>query len=225
MFTINVRGEPGAPADTSLVLLPTVAKLQESDPTEDVLLIRDEVANMVWGIEKTIPLATGETKPGMEAARETLAFDEAQLAGRLGGLLPTPPAARAPIRYRVMSTVPENWIPFIPVHVPGSNRQIQLQRAALPRILEGDPDPPVKVRPRTRLLREGLEGTPPQSYLLFEEEVPRAGTRVFECYERTRWTDGRVYLWLRVRRQTGRGEGSSGLRFDELVDVPVRGAP
>jgi hypothetical protein len=220
MFTINVRGQPDAPADATLLLLPTAAKLQESDPTEDVLLIRDEVANMVWGIERSVPVATGDTERGIEAARETLAFYQAQLdAG--GGPPPPPPAANAPISYRVMSTVPENWIPFIPVHVDGSNREIQLQRAAMPRILEGDPNPPAKVTPRTRLLRQGLDNAPPEPYFVFEEEVPRAGTRLYECYQRTRWTDGRVYLWLRVRRQTGRGEGSSGLRFDELVDVPV----
>jgi hypothetical protein len=53
-----------------------------------------------------------------------------------------------------------------------------------------------------------------------EEEVPRAGTRLLQACERTRGTDGRVYVWLRVRRQTGRGEGSSGLRFDEITDAP-----
>src|SRR5207248_9414043 len=107
MFTINVRGQDGAPADPTLVLLPTVVKLQQSDPTEDVLLIRDEVANMVWGIERLVPLATGETERGIEAARETRAFYEAQLAAALGGPPPPPPAANAPISYRVMSTVPE----------------------------------------------------------------------------------------------------------------------
>ena len=222
MFAINVRGEGAAAADLTLVLLPTVAKLQGSDPTEDVLLIRDEVANMVWGIERLVPLATGETERGIEAARETRAFYEAQLAAALGGAPPPPPAAHAPISYRVMSTVPENWIPFIPVRVDGSNRDIQLQRAAMPRILAGDSDPPEKVRPRTRLLREGLDETPARPYFVYEEEVPRAGTRLFESYERTRWTDGRVYVWRRVRRETGRGEGSSGLLFDELVDVPVK---
>jgi hypothetical protein len=89
-----------------------------------------------------------------------------------------------------------------------------------PRILEGDPNPPAKVEPRTVLLREGLDRTPAEPYFVHEEEVPRAGTRVFQAYQRTRWTDGRVVLWLGVRRQTGRGEGSSGLRFDELVDQP-----
>ena len=119
-----------------------------------------------------------------------------------------------------MSTVPEHWIPFIPVHVPGDNRKIQLQRAALPRILEGDPNPPLKVKPRTILLREGLDHHPPQPYFVFEEEVSRAGVRMMQSFERTRWTNGRVYTWLRVRKQTGRGEGSSGLEFDELINVP-----
>jgi hypothetical protein len=221
IFTINVAGKAGAAADTSLLLLPTVPKILESSPTEDIMLVRDEVANMVWGIEQTIPVATGSAKRGMEAARELRAFLQARLAAQ-GGPPPAPVPANAPIRYRVMSTVPENWIPFIPVHVDGSNREIQLQRAAMPRILEGDPNPPVKIKPRTVLLREGLDRTPAQPYFVFEEEVGRAGTRLMQAFERTRWTDGRVYTWLRVRRQTGRGEGSSGLAFDEIVDVPTK---
>jgi hypothetical protein len=44
-----------------------------------------------------------------------------------------------------------------------------------------------------------------------------------QAYQRTRWTDGQVYTWLRVRRQTGRGEGSSGLAFDQIVPVPPGG--
>jgi len=61
---------------------------------------------------------------------------------------------------------------------------------------------------------------PPQPYFLHEEEVARAGTRVMQSYQRTRWTDGQVYTWLRVTRQTGRGEGSSGLAFDQALPVP-----
>ena len=215
MFTVNVEGPTGA-ADTSLLLLPTVPKTEQGPLTEDVMLIRDEVANMVWGVETTVPLASGDAVPGIEAARQLRAFYEAALAP--AGKPPTP---KSPIGYEVMSTVPENWIPFIPVHVDGSNREIQLQRAAMPRILEGVPTEPVE--PRTVLLREGLDDTAPTAYFVHEEEVPRAGTRVFQAYRRTRWTDGRVVVWLGVRRQTGRGEGSSGLRFDELVNQP--GAP
>jgi len=225
MFTIDVQGKEGAPADTSLVLLPTVPKIHEGPPCEEVMLVRDEVANMVWGVEKTVQLASGEAKPGLEAARQTLAFFEKELASRVaGGVTPAAPvAAAAPIRYRVMSTVPENWIPFIPVHVESNNREIQLQRAALPRILEGDPDSPVKVRPRTVLLRHGLDQAPPQPYFVYEEEVPRAGARLTQSFQRTRWTDGRVYTWLGVRKQTGRGEASSGIGFDKLINVEPTG--
>jgi hypothetical protein len=218
MFTVNVHNDARAAADTSLLVLPTVPKIQESSPVEDVLLIRDEVANMVWGVEKTIVLASGESTPGAEAAREKRALLEALLAS---APTPPPPAPNAAIRYRIMNTVPEEWIPFVPVHVKGSNRKIQLQRAALPRILEGDPSAaPPKVRPRTALLRPGLDTPALASYFVHEEEVPRAGARVLQSYARTRWIGGRVYTWLRVRKETGRGEGSAGLAFDEIVDVP-----
>jgi hypothetical protein len=40
------------------------------------------------------------------------------------------------------------------------NCETKIQRAALPRILEGDPDPPVKVQPPRVLLREGLDRAP-----------------------------------------------------------------
>jgi len=59
-------------------------------------------------------------------------------------------------------------------------------------------------------------------YLLHQEEVPRAGVRVSDSFQRTRWRDGRAWVWLGVRKQTGRGEGSSGLAFDSIADVPAR---
>lgn len=224
MFLVSRRGQEDTPADTSLLLLlPTAAKVQEGAPLEEVLLVRDEVANMVWAIEQTIWLPTGEPGPGAEAARDLRAFLERDLARRLGGVPPAPPptAETAGIRYRLMNTVPEQWIPFIPVHVPGDVREIQLQRAALPRILEGDPERPRKVQPRTALMREGLDAMPPYPYLLHEEEVPRAGVRITQAFQRTRWRDGRAWVWLGVRKQTGRGESSSGLKFD-TVEPAVR---
>ena len=219
MFTVDVRGNPDVATDTSLLLLPTAPKRDDSPPTEDLLLVRDEVANMVWGVETTVPLANGDTLRGLEAARQTRAAYETLLANS-GGVPPVVAPPAASIAYQVMTTVPENWIPFIPVHVAGSNRQIQIQRAALGRVLKGDPAPPVKVRPRTQLLRQGLDATPAQPYFIFEEVVPRAGTRLMQTYARTRWTDGQVWTWLRVQRQTGRGEAASGLGFDTLKDLP-----
>jgi hypothetical protein len=47
--------------------------------------------------------------------------------------------------------------------------------------------------------------------------VPRAGVRVTQSFQRTRWHQGEVFVWVGVRKTTGRGEGSSGLAFDRLV--------
>jgi hypothetical protein len=210
LFTLSADGSEieRQPPPPRLVLLPTPPKVQESGPIEEVMLIRDEIANMVWGIERRVPLPSGGVKPGTEAAREYRAW----LQGLVGA--PTPPAPpTAPIRYQVMNSVPENWIPFVAVHIANDARETQLQRAAMPRILEGDPGQPAKVRPRTSLLRVNL----PQAYFVHEEEVSRAGAVVSLSYQRTRGMDGAVVTWLGARKQTGRGEGSSGLRFDDLV--------
>lgn len=227
MFLQSTKGIGHQVADTSLVIVPAAQQVLESKPLEEVMFARDEMANMVWAIEKTIPLPSGTAKSGADAARETRAFFVRDFERRIGHApVPPPAAAGAKIRYQVMSDVPENWIPMIPVHVEGDNREVQLQRAAMLRILDGDveaghPVEPSPVRPRTSLLRVGLDGPgAPARYLVHEEEIPRAGIRVTECFQRTRWRDGRAWLWLGMRKQTGRGEGTSGLAFDRLVDLP-----
>jgi hypothetical protein len=55
-----------------------------------------------------------------------------------------------------------------------------------------------------------------QDMTLFEEEVPAAGARVVRQYQYARWVDGSTVLWLGRRKGAGRGEQSSGLRFDVL---------
>lgn len=222
MFRVSTAGADSVATDASLLILPTVPKVQESEPVEDVALIRDEMANMVWAVESTVPLPTGESKAGREAARETAQFHAGLVAGQDPGAQPAVarPTPKAPISYRIMSSVDENWIPFVPVHIPGDNREIQLQRAAMPRVIDGDQHPPVKIEPLTGLLREGLDTSPKSPYYVYEEEVPRAGARVYRSYQRARWYGGRTVTWLGTRKQTGRGSGSSGLVFDYLENTP-----
>ncbi|OQW40437.1 MAG: hypothetical protein A4S08_04395 [Proteobacteria bacterium SG_bin4] len=224
MYNLTVKGSDNVRADTSLLLLPTVPKIQEGKPLDELWFVRDEVANMVWGIEKKIPLATGRSKPGNEAGRELFSRLESILDSEIEGGLVAPeiPEASAAIRYQLMQGVPENWIPMIPVHLDNNNREIQLQRASMPRIILGDPNPPEKVKPRTVLLRQGLDQQPPQAYFLHEEEVPRAGVQVTQAYQRTRWNNGQVFCWLGVKKHTGRGEGSSGLAFDRVKPTNER---
>jgi hypothetical protein len=220
MFSLNIKGDQDEPADLTLLMLPTVPKIQDGEPREVVALTRDEMANMVWGIETVVPLPSGWTRGGNVAAAEYHDYLQALLDQSA-----PPPAApiewKADVRYDIMTTVPEHWIPFVPEHVEGSNRQIQLRRAAMPRFLERDPAPTFeRVRPRTTLLREGLDAGKP--YRIHEEEVSRAGTHVLQSFQRTRWTGGRVFTWLGVRKRTGRGEGHSGLAFDRIVPTPQK---
>jgi len=222
MFLVSVQGKAREAADLSLVVPPVAQQVMEGRPLEEVLLARDEMANMVWGIERTIALPSGRPKHASEAAQELRSFFERDLERRLGAPpQPLPPAPGAKIRYQVMTSVPENWIPMIPVHVEGDNREVQLQRAAMPRVLIGDIAAPLPVRPRTSLMRTGIDAAQP--YLLHEEKVVRAGVRVTQAFQRVRTRDGRACVWLGVRKQTGRGEGSSGLAFDRIVDIPPAG--
>ncbi|MET7718558.1 hypothetical protein [Streptomyces sp. NPDC005407] len=212
MFTLDTMGDDDIPADTSLLLPSSVPKVAEGPVLEEVALIRDESANMVWGVEQFVRLATGEARRGSEVSAEILAHRRRlHPAAR-------PPAPAAPVAYQAMNSVPENWIPFIPVHTPGQNRAIQLQRAAMPSVIDGKP-----VHPRTSLLREGFDLG--NQYFVHEEQVPQSGTRITVSYNRTRWRDGRVSVWLSATRRVGRGEGSSGLAFDSLADTTPPSGP
>lgn len=220
MFSLSVK-DSDVTRDNLSILIPSVPGIQEGPPLEEIYLIRDEVANMVWGIEKTIPMPDGGWMPGREAAREYSGYLQKLINQKIdsGVIAPEANDYAADIFYKTMNTVPENWIPFIPIHQPGSNREIQLQRAALPRMLKNDPNPPVKVTPRTDLLRFGLDHEPAQPYFVFEEEVPRTGIAVSQSFQRTRWMNGRVFVWIGRRKRIGRGEGASGLAFDQILPV------
>lgn len=233
MFGLSISADQFATeeVDFRMFLPPAVAKSYESDEVERVKFIRDEMANMVWGIESIVPDGLGGGIDGYEVAGivkslyeklETLQEDEV-----LNELIIPPSTAgtenmaatyKPQLKYMLGNTVSENWIPFIPVHKPTSNREILLQRASMPRISKVFT--PHAVRPRTLLLRTGITATDEQPVPLFiqEEEVPRSGAVVKGTFQRARWFQGKVVTWYGRRKTNGRGEGSSGLRFDLVTD-------
>jgi hypothetical protein len=218
MFRLADKGA----AEPRLFLPATTSTGLESPPVESATLVRDELSNMVWGIETLVQLSDGSSRPGREVALELHAKYQSAVVAPSS----TPAADNAArIRYSLMRSVAENWIPFIPVHIDGDNREIQLQRAAMPRLLEGPPGVlPQKIPPRTRVLRQGLDALVKTSYYVAEEEVERAGTVIETRWQRCRWKDGRVVIWLGHQRKTGRGEAWSGLAFDTLVPKPLASA-
>jgi len=202
------------PTDHRLFLAPAVAKVQEGDPLEKVIFARDEMTNMVWAVEERIPGVLGSGVDGFESATALSRYFSQRAPA--DGVVPE--ASEASIRYVLGTSVPENWIPFIARHRPGSQRLIRLQRAAMPRLT--DALPASRVEPRGRVLRTGLDGFDPRRpYFLHEEEVPRAGAIVTRGFQRARWFDGKVYTWIGRRKETGRGQGASGLVFDRVVPL------
>jgi hypothetical protein len=174
----------------------TLTSSLESEPIEEVIFARDEMANLVWAIEKTVPDATGK---GIAAS---FLLDEPA---------PPPPFAdpAASARYTLGTVVPENWVPFLPVHIPGSIADIRFQRGTMPATGGAPP------RRRGTILQEV-----PAEFFIAEEEVPVSGLVISRRVQRTRWYDGRTYLWIGRARETGWGGANSHLRFDKIDDQP-----
>lgn len=214
MSTTYANGLRNQPVDTRTFIPPVTVKSVESEPLEEVHFLRDEMSNHVWAVEVKVPDNVGGAMDGHTYAK--------QFSGLLQQFDDTPapvPDSTPPMfRYSLANTVPENWIPFIPVHVEGGNRAIQLQRAAMPRLFRNGY---THVRPRTQLLRHGIsfDNSQPQPYFINEEEVPRAGIQLKASFQRTRWYNGAVVNWYGYRKQVGRGEGSSGLKYDKVEEV------
>ena len=191
MFRHTVVGQN---TDTNFFYLaPSIAKSLEGQPLEQVNFLRDEMANLVWAIETVVPSQSGKGVSGNEMA--------------IPDNLPEAfvPAGAATIRYVLGTTVPDNWIPFIPVHMEGSDTEIRLQRARMP----------------------GAKGAlgvmikeTPAPYFVNEEEIPRAGITVQRSFQRARWLSGETILWIGRYKEAGKGEGWSNLRFDQIVDLP-----
>lgn len=189
------------------LLPPSAGELSlDGEPLEQVRFLRDETANMVWALEATVENGVGA--PWRAHERDQLRRGRAPAPHA-----PTPPDAPALV-YRIQSDVPEHWIPFLPVAIDAARRQIALERGAMLRYPPA-PAPPEAILPVGRVLDPGV--TP---YVIREEEVPREGVSVDRLMRRARWIDGSAHLWCARRATIGRGEGQSGLRFDQALVRP-----
>lgn len=200
--------EPSGGDGTPRLVVPPVSVGRLAGPVvEEVRLVRDENANLVWGLEAIVTDSAGVTHDVVAeyTARHTPAPD-----------LPLD----ADLLYRLMTDVPEHWIPFVPVRVPDDRddapdpeyRAVALAQAVLPRPSSwGVPLPPA---PRSSVLQELRD------VLLREEEVGPAGVMVRRRWFLARSPDGRRHVWAGRSVTTGRGEGNSGLAFDVALQPP-----
>ncbi|MCI0388363.1 MAG: hypothetical protein MOB07_06310 [Acidobacteria bacterium] len=184
------------PASNLFFLPPSLLKSLESRPIEEVLFLRDEMANLAWAVERLIE----------SPAERALNRFEAYLDQKRRREQESPPQrATTPeaLSYRLTTEIPDYWIPLLPVL---TKQGLRLRRGAVLKT-DGAPEP---VHALGRILESGNELS------LFEEEVPREGVRVTRSYQFTRWIDGSSHFWIGRRKGVGRGEGSSGLQFDSL---------
>jgi hypothetical protein len=207
LFSTALESAPGQVADF-FVLPPTTAAAAQPGPViEEVRFLRDEMANLVWGVEASAENGIGEAWPGHERDRSRQTATDARPPGT-SAASPSPP-----LRYLIQTLVPESWIPFLPVAIDPANGVVRLERSY---VRHGE----AETAPIGRILRpSSLQ--PDEPYRIFEEEVPREGTRVCRRPIRARWTDGSTRVWLARERSIGTGEGASGLRFDLAVPVGV----
>jgi hypothetical protein len=192
MFELaRTDGEPGA--GNALLLLDALPATLESGPVEEVLLVRDELANLAWAVEKIVESRTGRPFERHE--------DEATRRPR-----PAPPQAAATRRYLLQTTVPRNWIPLIPRADKDASGAIILR--CLARGAMRDSGGGLPIQPLGRLLEPG------PSLDIFDEELPPTGVRVTRLWTLGRASNGRTHLWRARRAWPGCGGASSGLRFD-----------
>ena len=238
MYELTVKGTAPTPLADVVYLPAVVSNALEGPPLELALLVRDEMANLAWTIEKKVQGTSGD------------ALDRDLEASRLAIRQQVGLDADDPLLvYRLMTHVPANWIPLLPVRSGvqlADPLVIRLQRAGMKRfysveqvVLDGDPayadfidllrgqtsfieelptvnDVAIFVfHPRGLLIRKD-ENAPVKndSLLIEEEEVPRAGAILQRSFQYARTADGRAFLWLGRSKTTGRGEAASGLRFD-----------
>ena len=198
MFQLSYTRGSGftVPASNMFFLPPSLLKNLESQPIEEVLFLRDEMANMAWAVERLVESPTDQRLNRFEAYQEQQRRREQDA--------PSPPeVAPGALRYRLSTDVPDYWIPLIPVR---AGQGLRLQRGA---VLKTDGSA-AHIPSLGRILETG------QALSLYEEEVPREGIRVTRSYQFTRWADGSSHLWIGRRKGVRSGEGSSGLRFDSL---------
>jgi hypothetical protein len=253
MYEMSVTAKPTDPRPRltdRLYLCPAVSAL-EGPALEHVLMMRDEMANMVWGIEKRVQGTSGDP---FDRKFESNRLSTTQELRPPDDALAVP--GGAPLNYKLQTPVAANWIPFLPVRAEGAsalNWSIQLQRGvvthhyqvtaarlddprnadykafilrlrAAPFVEEtaeqGSPDNRLQgfmFHPRGSLLRLDPNVAVETDYLRLEdEEVPRDGIELTRAFNYARDAQGRALLWIGRRKKTGRGEGSSGLRFDVI---------
>lgn len=212
----------------------------ESQPIEEIQFLRDEMANMVWGVELRVNDGYGSFIDCKQLAASTAQFiedfndeiihkplSEDDRAIKItknedGKTEAVQKAGIADYRYILQNSVPLNWIPFLPQRIQDdkANREIALRRGKMP-IYMADIGKYLPARPISSLLRveKGIGSVKEVPLYINEEEILGVGTKVVCNFQRSRWLNGQVCTWYGTQKQISQMQGDSGLMFDELIEL------
>jgi hypothetical protein len=186
MFEVSVAGGDGTLP--GLFVPPSVSGVLDGPALEEVLYLRDEMANSAWAVERTVQGPSGDPR-----SRHDEGYPPPFVPGT---------AAGAELDYILQTPVPAWWIPFLPYSTGYGT--IALAKG----LMEID----------NKLIEPvGLMLQPGKPQMLRDEEVPREGVRVRRVPTLARHIDGTYARWVTRRVTVGSGEGSSGLAFDATV--------
>lgn len=107
-------------------------------------LFRDEMANMAWAVERVVTSRGGRALDRHDIYYARNGHGASQGAGGRPASVRTRSAFDGGrLAYRLMSRLPDYWIPLVPVPFPaGGTGAIRLQRGVVPDPVTGAPVPP-----------------------------------------------------------------------------------
>jgi hypothetical protein len=194
LWELTTDDDPAAQAGARLLVPPTPKPLSGT-PVEDVLLVRDELANLAWAVERLTQDRDGTT---VDRYQRYLRLRPASDPAFGGGARPD-----GRLTYRLGTQLPDYWYPLAAT-TDAAGRPLLTLATVAPEAT-GVSDTGVQ-----GVLVRHAEGT-----ALADEEVPREGAHVTRL-DRLVTGGAAVLRWRARTKGPGLGEGSSGLRFDIL---------
>jgi hypothetical protein len=185
----------GAPAARGArVLVPTTATILEGPLLEELLVARDEMANLAWVIDLTTRDGDGQSVDRYQRYLELRPPDDPSFR---------PVDQSGEPRYLLGTTIPDFWYPLAATTGPG-----------------GVPLLAITAKPAgaSPVSDQGVQGgliakTPGTT--IADTEAQREGTRLVRRDRMARTPSGAI-AWRARAKDAGRGEAASGLRFDVL---------
>lgn len=184
-----------------IAMAPTLGITDDAAVLEEVVFLRDDLAAMAWAVEHQIQSDLDGPVDSYEQYLKRIKADP-----------PPPPPQAQPggpgIYYTLETTVPDNWIPLVPVKSPQD--ELFLRRGTMEIATSHG---------FVNLKAHALILEPEHPFFVADRTVSRSGVIVERYFRRTRSSDGSTFVWMARKSGVGRGPGWSGLRYDIVRDM------